>query len=125
MTIALQEASRLQQAAYGWGIGVGMRIADRVLAGQPVRRLAEAAVPRSRRLLALNNVRKLIGIHRARFCVTGAAPISPDLVRWYLALGVPMLEVWGMTETCGAATVDAGRPHQARHRSARPARSTR
>jgi long-chain acyl-CoA synthetase len=26
------------------------------------------------------------------------------LVRWYLALGLPMLEVWGMTETCGAAT---------------------
>jgi long-chain acyl-CoA synthetase len=56
------------------------------------------------RLLALNNVRKMIGIHRARFLVTGAAPISPDLVRWYLALGLPMLEVWGMTETCGAAT---------------------
>ena len=49
-------------------------------------------------------MRKLIGIHRARFLVTGAAPISPDLVRWYLALGVPMLEVWGMTETCGAST---------------------
>jgi long-chain acyl-CoA synthetase len=54
--------------------------------------------------LALNNVRKMIGIHRARFLVTGAAPISPDLVKWYLALGVPMLEVWGMTETCGAST---------------------
>jgi long-chain acyl-CoA synthetase len=49
-------------------------------------------------------VRKLIGIHRARFLVTGAAPISPELVKWYLALGVPMLEVWGMTETCGAST---------------------
>ncbi|WP_305806694.1 AMP-binding protein, partial [Stenotrophomonas sp. YIM B06876] len=32
------------------------------------------------------------------------APISPELVKWYLALGVPMLEVWGMTETCGAST---------------------
>jgi long-chain acyl-CoA synthetase len=59
---------------------------------------------RAARLLVLDNVRKLIGIHRARFLVTGAAPISPDLVRWYLALGVPMLEVWGMTETCGAST---------------------
>ena len=49
-------------------------------------------------------MRKLIGIHRARFLVTGAAPISPELVKWYLALGVPMLEVWGMTETCGAST---------------------
>jgi long-chain acyl-CoA synthetase len=56
------------------------------------------------RAMALDNVRKLIGIHNARFCVTGAAPISPDLIRWYLALGVPMFEVWGMTESCGAAT---------------------
>jgi len=56
------------------------------------------------RWIALNNVRKVIGIHRARYLITGAAPISPDLVRWYLALGVPMIEVWGMTETCGAAT---------------------
>jgi long-subunit acyl-CoA synthetase (AMP-forming) len=46
----------------------------------------------------------MIGIHRARYLVTGAAPISPELVKWYLALGVPMLEVWGMTETCGAST---------------------
>jgi long-subunit acyl-CoA synthetase (AMP-forming) len=62
----------------------------------------------------LNNVRKLIGIHRSRMLITGAAPISPDLVRWYLALGVPMLEVWGMTETGGGATGDADRAHQAR-----------
>jgi long-chain acyl-CoA synthetase len=63
----------------------------------------------------LNNVRrKLIGIHRSRMLITGAAPISPDLVRWYLALGVPMLEVWGMTETGGRGDRDAGRAHQAR-----------
>ena len=101
--IALKESGRLQQAAYAWGIGVGTAIADRVLAGQaisPWRKLQFAVA----QLLVLNNVRKLIGIHRARFLVTGAAPISPDLVRWYLALGVPMLEVWGMTETCGAST---------------------
>ena len=101
--ITLKEASGLQQAAYAWSIGVGTRIADKVLAGEPV----DASLKfqfQIARWLALNNVRKLIGIHRARFLVTGAAPISPDLVRWYLALGVPMLEVWGMTESCGAST---------------------
>ncbi|MFM8590537.1 MAG: AMP-dependent synthetase/ligase [Limnohabitans sp.] len=101
--IALKEAGALQQAAYAWSIGVGQRVADRVLAGQTVPALLKLQFQIAR-LMALNNVRKLIGIHRARFLVTGAAPISPDLVRWYLALGVPMLEVWGMTETCGAAT---------------------
>jgi len=103
VTIVLKEASPLQQAAYAWAIRVGGAIADRVLAGAPVGpwlklqfRLADA--------LVLANVRKMIGIDRARFLVTGAAPISPELVKWYLALGVPMLEAWGMTETCGAST---------------------
>ena len=101
--IGLRESGRLQQWAYAWSIGVGGRIADRVLAGQPVGNWLKLQFGVAR-MLTLNNVRKLIGIHRARFCVTGAAPISPDLVKWYLSLGVPMVEVWGMTETCGAAT---------------------
>ena len=101
--IALKEASQLQQAAYAWAIGIGQRVAELVMTGQPVPGSLRLRF-RLARLLVLDNVRKLIGIHRARFLVTGAAPISPDLVRWYLALGVPMLEVWGMTETCGAST---------------------
>ena len=101
--ISLKEAGLVQQAAYAWGIGVGGTIADKVLAGQPVSGWLKLQFTLAQ-WLVLNNVRKLIGIHRARFLVTGAAPISPDLVRWYLALGVPMLEVWGMTETCGAST---------------------
>jgi long-chain acyl-CoA synthetase len=101
--IGLKEASRLQQAAYAWAIQVGTQIADRVLAGQPVDGLLKFKYLLAN-WMALSNVRRLIGIDRSRFLVTGAAPISPDLVRWYLALGVPMIEVWGMTETCGAAT---------------------
>jgi len=103
VVIAVRESGRVQQAAYAWAIGVGGRVADRVLAGEPVGVTLKWQFALARRL-ALDNVRKLIGIHRARFLVTGAAPISPDLVRWYLALGVPMIEVWGMTESCGAST---------------------
>ncbi len=101
--ISLKESTRMQQAAYAWSIGVGTRIADHVLAGEPVSATLKLRFYLAR-WLALDNVRKLIGIHKARFLVTGAAPISPDLVKWYLALGLPMLEVWGMTETCGAST---------------------
>ncbi|HEV7575861.1 MAG TPA: AMP-binding protein [Caldimonas sp.] len=103
VVIAIRESGPVQQAAYAWAIGVGGRVADRVVAGQPVGASLKWQFALARRI-ALDNVRKLIGIHRARFCVTGAAPISPDLVRWYLALGVPMVEVWGMTESCGAST---------------------
>ena len=101
--ISLKESGALQQLVYRWGIGVGTAIADRVLAGQAVSAWLKVQFTLAQ-WLVLGNVRKLIGIHKARFLVTGAAPISADLVRWYLALGVPMLEVWGMTETCGAST---------------------
>ncbi|MDO9146471.1 MAG: long-chain fatty acid--CoA ligase [Hydrogenophaga sp.] len=101
--ITLKEAGTLQQAAYAWAIGVGQRVADLVMAQQPVPASLKLQFQLAR-VLVLNNVRKLIGIHKARFLVTGTAPISPELVRWYMALGVPMLEVWGMTETCGAST---------------------
>ncbi|MGD9941948.1 MAG: long-chain fatty acid--CoA ligase [Burkholderiaceae bacterium] len=103
VTILLSEAGRFQQLVYRWAIGVGQKVADQVLAGRPVS-MARKLQFYAARLLALNNVRRLIGIHRARFVVTGAAPISPELIRWYLALGVPMLEVWGQTETGGAST---------------------
>jgi long-chain acyl-CoA synthetase len=103
VAIALRESGPAQQAAYAWGIGVGHQVAEKVLAGQPVDAWLRLQFTLARRLV-LDNVRKLIGIDRARLLVTGAAPISPELVRWYLALGLPMLEVWGMTESCGAAT---------------------
>ncbi|MCW5660528.1 MAG: long-chain fatty acid--CoA ligase [Burkholderiaceae bacterium] len=103
VTIAVREASRTQQLAYAWALGVGNRVLERVVQGQPVPQWLKAKFMLAR-WIALDNVRKLIGIHRARFLLTGAAPISPDLIRWYLALGVPMFEVWGMTETAGLST---------------------
>jgi long-chain acyl-CoA synthetase len=104
VTIAVREGTFLQQTLYRWGIGVGTAVANRVLAQQPVPAYLKLAFYAAR-FLVLDNVRKLIGVHRCRFLATGAAPISPDLVRWYLALGVPMCEVWGQTESAGAATI--------------------
>jgi long-chain acyl-CoA synthetase len=101
--VALSESGKLQQAAYAWSIGVGGRVADLVLAGRPVPAALKAQF-RIARALAIDNVRKSIGIHRARLLLTGAAPIAPDLIRWYMALGVPMIEGWGQTECAGGAT---------------------
>jgi long-chain acyl-CoA synthetase len=103
VTIAVKEAGKLQQLAYAWSIKAGTEVADLVMQGKAVP-FTNKLKYRVARVLAIDNVRKLIGLNNARFAVTGAAPISPELVKWYLAIGVPMLEVWGMTETTGAAT---------------------
>jgi long-chain acyl-CoA synthetase len=86
--------------AYAWSIGVGYRVADLHLTGHSISLKLKLQF-RLARLLALDNVKKMIGIRRARFLLTGAAPISPELIRWYLALGIPMLEGWGLTESGG------------------------
>ena len=52
----------------------------------------------------LDNIKRAIGMHRVKFAGTGAAPIAPDLIKWYRALGVDMREVYGQTENCGLAT---------------------
>ncbi len=105
VVIGIKEGTRVQQMAYAWAIGVGERVADLVLAGKPVPDSLKLQF-RLGRLLALDNVRKLVGIHNARYLLTGAAPISPELLRWFMALGVPMIEGWGMTETCAIGTIN-------------------
>jgi long-chain acyl-CoA synthetase len=102
--IRLKEATALQRLAYGWAIEQGRQAADLFMEGKPTPAFLRFKVWLGR-VIALNNVRKAVGIHNCRFLATGAAPISPDLIRWYFALGVPMLEVWGMTETSGAGTI--------------------
>ncbi|MFY9315026.1 MAG: AMP-binding protein [Burkholderiales bacterium] len=105
--IGLKEAGRLQQWAYKVAIGIGFRQAKLREQRKPVPAGLRLAFWLAR-LLVLNNVRRLMGAHRAKFLITGAAPISPDLVRWYMALGLEMIEVWGQTESCGAVTSNLG-----------------
>jgi len=103
VTISVKEAGTMQQSLYRWAIAQGHAVADRVLAGERVGAWLKFKYELAN-LAALNNVRRFIGIHRCRFMATGAAPIAPDLIRWYLALGIPMLEAWGQTESCGIST---------------------
>lgn len=107
VVIKLKDATRFGRAMYGFAIRVGERMAEYQLRGE--------RAPHSLRamhvlidFLVLKNVRILLGIDRARWLSTAAAPISPDLIRWFWALGKPMFEVYGQTEFTGLAT--ANRP---------------
>jgi long-chain acyl-CoA synthetase len=103
VALRMRDATWLGRFAYERAIRIGLRVAERRIAGRrpslPLR-LAFGVAD----FLVLDNVKRSIGLHRARGAATGAAPIAPDLIRWYLALGINMLEVYGQTENTGLAT---------------------
>ena len=51
--------------------------------------------------LVFRALQNFIGLRRARVALTGAAPIPPDVVRFFRTLGVPLIEVYGLTESSG------------------------
>ena len=107
VALRMRDAAPLGKLAYRWAIDVGMRVAECRIAGrQPS--MALRLLYRLADVLVLDNIRRSIGLHRARGAATGAAPIAPDLIRWYLALGIDMREVYGQTENCGLATAMPG-----------------
>ncbi|MBW3614516.1 MAG: AMP-dependent synthetase/ligase [Actinobacteria bacterium] len=54
--------------------------------------------------VAFSTVRGLLGMDEMRYAITGAAPIPVELVEWYRTIGVPLSEVYGMSENTGPLT---------------------
>jgi len=88
---------------FDWAIGVGKKVREAERSGRPVGLLLKAQHGAADRLV-LERIRNLFG-GRLRVAVTGAAPINPEILRFFDAAGVLVLEGWGMTETSTAATI--------------------
>jgi long-chain acyl-CoA synthetase len=104
ISIRMGEAIWVGRVAYRAAIAVGYRVADLKLAEKPVPATLALAFRLADRLV-LRNIKIWLGIDRTRILGTGAAPVSPELIRWYLAMGLEMREIYGQTECCGLATV--------------------
>ena len=103
VVVRMKEATWIGRLAYGWAVRIGVAVAERRLEGkEPSAGLALMFKIADR--LVLDNIKRSIGMHRVRYAGTGAAPIAPDLIKWYRALGIDMREVYGQTENCGLAT---------------------
>ncbi|MEW5421637.1 long-chain fatty acid--CoA ligase [Amorphus sp. 3PC139-8] len=54
--------------------------------------------------LVFRALQNFIGLRRAEIALTGAAPVPREIIRYFRTLGVPLVEVYGQTETTGAVT---------------------
>ncbi|MCC6008386.1 MAG: long-chain fatty acid--CoA ligase [Rhodobacteraceae bacterium] len=105
VTILAQDATAIGRLAFRLSLRCGMKRAEAQLAGKPVPALL-AAEYWVWDILVLRNLRRLLGLDRLRQGTSGAAPISPALLKWYHAIGVQLLEGYGMTENAGLASVN-------------------
>jgi long-chain acyl-CoA synthetase len=100
VVLFMQEALPSARWLYARAVETGTRVADLRLARKPVPR-ALAWRFAVLQWLALRNIRSYLGLQSVENALTGAAPVAPELLKWYMAIGVDLLEAYGMTESSG------------------------
>lgn len=101
---AVEYDGPLRQRLVRWAEQVGDAVARAELEGRrvgPTTALAHRYADR----LVLSQVRERFG-GRLRLAISGGAPLDAELGRWFYAAGVPILEVYGLTECTGGATIN-------------------
>src|SRR3954470_5532540 len=97
-------AGGMKAGIFTRALATGERVAAAKRSGGKVGLLDRARHAAGDRL-ALSKVRKALGPNDP-VLITGAAPISTEVIEFFYACGVPVLEGYGMTETCAAATLN-------------------
>ncbi len=105
-TALAAEPRALRRTIAYWAVRVGAQRARYTLAGRPVPqplalryRIADA--------LVLAKLRHRVGLDRAVICASSAAPIAAETLEFFWGLGLPVYELWGMSETSGVSTSNA------------------
>jgi len=83
--------------------GAVPRVWEKIKAALEARGITDpSALPEEAR----QGVRQLIGLDDVRWAVSGAAPIAPEVLRFFAGLGLPICELWGMSELSCCATIN-------------------
>jgi long-subunit acyl-CoA synthetase (AMP-forming) len=97
------EEDETRKQAIAWALDVGMRKVKAEQAGEELpAELAEEYLKADE--VVLSKVRERIGLDRLEAVNVGAAPTPPEVIEFFHALGIPLAELWGMSESCAAGT---------------------
>lgn len=105
--IKMRDATWFKRLCFGLALKIGRQRALARLSPQgvgPLLRLAFAVAHGA----VFNKLKERLGFERVRLAISGAAPISPDVLRFYHAIGVPLRQVYGQTEDTGPTSIHQG-----------------
>ncbi|OBK83171.1 fatty acid--CoA ligase FadD11 [Mycolicibacter sinensis] len=98
------ESDDNRRAALQWALTVGAKRSAALLAGEPVPDDVAAEWAQADELV-LSKLRAKLGLDELRWAVSGAAPIPKETLGFFAGIGIPICEVWGMSElSCVAST---------------------
>lgn len=99
-----EEGGRLKKAIFDWSVRTGRQLSKLKQKKAPIPLWLRIKYFLANQLI-FKKVKRLMG-GRLRFAISGAAPISVEILEFFHACGILILEGWGMTETSTAGTVN-------------------
>ena len=105
------ETDDAKRQAMEWAMAVAAKHSDALLAGEPMPDEVAAEWAKADELV-LSKLRERLGFAELRWALSGAAPIPRETLAFFVGIGIPIAEVWGMSELSCAAT--ASHPRDAR-----------
>lgn len=98
------EPDENRRAALQWALAVGAKRSAALMAGEPIPDDVASEWAQADELV-LSKLRAKVGLDELRWAVSGAAPIPKETLGFFAGIGVPICEVWGMSElSCVAST---------------------
>jgi long-subunit acyl-CoA synthetase (AMP-forming) len=94
---AANEPDETKRMGLQWGLAAAAKKAEALVAGKPVPDDVAAEWAQADELV-LSKLREKIGLDQVRHAVSGAAPIPRETLAFFVGLGIPISEVWGMSE---------------------------
>lgn len=91
-----------------WAIGVGTEASALKRQGKEPSGLLAIKFNLANKLV-FSTIKEGLGLTRAKFCITAAAPISPDIISFFNSVDIPLFELYGQSEDCGPTTTNL--PH--------------
>lgn len=100
------DAGKISRRTYEWGMRIGHEVNVARLEGRPISLRARLAFPLAEALV-LRPLRDQLGLTRLRVAACGGSTMAPDVFRMFHAIGVPLRNIYGSTET-GLLTMHQG-----------------
>ncbi|SHJ29363.1 long-chain acyl-CoA synthetase [Desulfatibacillum alkenivorans DSM 16219] len=106
--IRMKDSTWLENKVFDWAVKTGRMIYALKAEEKPIPSMLKFKYFWAH-LLVFRNMKRMLGLDRAAYMISGGAPIAPEILEFFHAAGLPIREVYGQTESTGPTTIHQGK----------------